>query len=909
MPVHQQSIVAQWNEIALETIRAGGAKPTVTTYQLHVASSAIYDAWAAFDSEAYGHYSEIETALANTLANKAEAVSFAAYAALTDLFPDHAASFNDFMSDLGYDPANATTDPNTAAGVGTLAALNVLAARQDDGSGAATDFETVTTYSPVNSAEPGSDHAPGGADFDPNHWQPLRVPTGTVTDENGVPIIDNDDPDSFVDQEALSPHWGSVDSFALQSSDQFRPDAPPQLGDFSAYVDGAGNVTTNDQAYRDQIDEVIEYSANLTTEQKVIAEYWADGPRTESPPGHWNQIAQDIALREGHGIDQDAKMFFALNAALFDAGIATWEAKYTYDFVRPQSAIRDMYYDQTIEAWGGVDQGTQDILGQEWQPYQNVTFVTPPFPEYVSGHSTFSMSAAKTIASFVGSDVFYDGTTLGNYDLDSVAGVDLLGHYETDQLVFESFGDGPPVVLQWATLTEAAEEAGLSRLYGGIHIQDGNLNGLQVGREVAANAELRWSALFTRGGDDLIETGADGGLTIAGAGNDIVIGNSGDDVVEGGTGNDMLRGSAGDDLLAGQAGNDVLNGESVDSSYDPVAALVCRLYLTALDRAPDTVGLENWTERLLSHRMTSQQVAEAFVNSAEFQNAFGSTSNAEFVTLLYNTALNRDPDATGYANWTAKLDSLNLTRAEVVLGFSESAESLAKNAADALECSRAGAQADWSDDVFRLYQGVLDRNPDAIGFDTWTSALAEGGDYQSVVSVFFNSTEFQNIYGGTSNSEFVTLLFDNVLDRAPDPTGLANWTGQLDSGALTRAEIVGRIAQSIEFREKSSEVLETWMRDQGGDQLDGGSGNNLLFGGIGADTFVFDASEGGRHIIADMEAWDRVQITNSGFADAPGLIADLTQSGDDVYLEDNGTTILFANMELSAFDTDMFGLA
>ncbi|MGZ2256566.1 DUF6851 domain-containing protein [Roseobacter sp. A03A-229] len=568
MTVQQQSIVAQWNEVMLEAIREGGAKPTATTYQLHVVSAAVYDAWAAFDPDAYGHYSEIGTGLSNTEANKAEAVSFAAYVTLSALFPSEADKFDDFMADLGYDPADAVAGTGSAAGVGALAAENVFAARAADGSNAQSDFADTTGYAPVNSADPDSGRAPGGDDFDPNHWQPLRVPTGTVTDANGVPIIDNNDPSSYVDQVALTPHWGSVDSFALASGDQFRPDAPPQLGDFSAYVDGTGKVTTNDQAYRDQIAEVIDFSANLTNEQKVVAEFWADGPRTESPPGHWNQIAQDIALREGHGIDEDAKMFFALNAAVFDAGIATWEAKYAYDYVRPQSAIRDLFFDQEIEAWGGVNQGTQTILGQEWQPYQNVTFVTPPFPEYVSGHSTFSMAAAKTIASFVGSDVYYDGTSLSNYDLDGVAGIDLLGRYETSELVFEDFGAGPPVVLQWDTLTEAAEEAGISRLYGGIHIQDGNLNGLEVGRQVAANAEIRWEALFTRGGDDVIDTDPEGGLTIAGAGDDIVNGRRGDDTVEGGSGEDMLDGADGEDDLSGDMDADTLSGGRGDDTLN-----------------------------------------------------------------------------------------------------------------------------------------------------------------------------------------------------------------------------------------------------------------------------------------------------------------------------------------------------
>jgi Ca2+-binding RTX toxin-like protein len=559
MEEEQQSIVAQWNEVMLEAIREGGAKPTATTYQLHLVSSAVYDAWAALDDAAEGYYSDIATTLANTEENKAEAVSFAAYDALVKLFPGAQDKFDAFMAENGYDPADASTDPDTAAGLGTLAARNVFSAREGDGSNFENDFADTSGYEPVNSAEPGSAGAPGGAEFDPNHWQPLRVPTGTVTDENGVPIIDNNDPDSFVDQIALTPHWGQVESFALEENDQFRPPAPPQLGDFSVYVDGAGNVTTGDQAYRDQVAEVIEFSAGLTNETKVIAEYWADGPRTESPPGHWNQIAQDIALREGHGIDEDAKLFFALNAALLDAGIATWEAKYTYDYVRPQSAIRDLFFDQTIEAWAGPNQGTQDILGQEWQPYQNVTFVTPPFPEYVSGHSTFSMAAANTIATFVGSDVFYDGTTLSNYDLDSVEGRDFVGRYETTELFFEDFGNGPPVVLQWETLTEAAEEAGISRLYGGIHIQDGNLNGLKVGQQVAEAAAPRWDALFTRGGDDLIEAAPEGGLLIAGSGADTVIGGGNADDIEGGSGHDVLLGGAGNDTIDGGDGDDVIN--------------------------------------------------------------------------------------------------------------------------------------------------------------------------------------------------------------------------------------------------------------------------------------------------------------------------------------------------------------
>ena len=711
-----QSIVALWNELTLEAIRAGSAKPTATTYELHLSSAAVYDAWAAFDPDAYGHYSEISTSLGQMVENKEEAVSFAAYTALSQLYPDHAAQFEAFLIELGYDPADAVAGTGTAAGVGTLAAQNVFAARVDDGSNAENGFDDTSGYTPVNSADPTTGRAPGGEDFDPNHWQPLRVPTGSLTDEFGVPISDDNDPDSFVDQIALTPHWGGVDPFALTSGDQFRPDAPPQLGDMSVYIDGTGAVTTNDQAYRDQIEEVLNVSATLTTQQKVIAELWADGPRTESPPGHWNQIAQDIALREGHGIDEDAKMFFALNAAVFDAGIATWEAKYAYDYIRPQSAIRDLYFDQTVAAWGGVNQGRQDILGQEWQPYQNVTFVTPPFPEFVSGHSTFSMAAANTIAAFVGSDAYYDGTSLSNYDLDGVEGIDLLGQYVTDELTFEDFGDGPPIVLQWETLTEAALEAGASRIFGGIHIQDGNLRGLEVGEQVADNAQVRWEALFTRGGDDSIETDSAGGLTIAGAGDDTVTGNSGDDMIEGGSGNDSLIGGDGDDTAtyAGDlddhsivvsansvtvsdngsngAGTDTLEGiealqfgddasfvndgsinldvlQSVYGVSEDDLSLLVTLYDAYYQRAPDAFGLLFWASAVANGTSVSE-IAELFYNEFIAVATFpADLTTGDLVDSAYSTLLDRQADTAGRAFWIDALDSGGISFSELTTSF------------------------------------------------------------------------------------------------------------------------------------------------------------------------------------------------------------------------------------------------
>ena len=397
-------------------------------------------------------------------------------------------------------------------------------------------------------------------------------------------------------------------------------------------------------------------------------------------------------------------------------------------------------------------------------------------------------------------------------------------------------------------------------------------------------------------GNIVVSTGTVLESYIAGSGNDLVIGN--------GAAN-MLAGSDGADTLIGGGGNDFLNGEATDWIFDPIAAQVFRLYQATLDRAPDLGGLMGWTGHIQGG-LSLDEAAARFVGSAEFQARYGATTNSEFVTLLYNNVLNRAPDATGYANWVNQLNSGNMSRAEVVNSFAQSTEFQNNTAVDALSFSRAGLQADWSDDVFRLYNATLDRNPDVDGFGDWTSRLAEGREYLDVVTGFVNSAEFQARYGTTTNGEFVTLLYNNVLNRAPDATGYATWVNQLNSGNKSRAEVVQGFAQSAEFRADTADALEAWMRGQGGDRLAGGSGDNILFGGIGADTFVFDTTDGGTQVIADMEAWDTVEIDNSSYANVNSLIASLTQDGGDVVLNDNGTTIRFEDTNISQFDTDMF---
>lgn len=491
------SVVVLWNEAMLAAVRNGAPRPTVIARSLYMVHQAMYDAWAMVDATALPAVLDVSLrrpAGEHTLENKAAAVSRAAYVMLTHLFSAYEAqtgAFARLLRNLGYVAAPAS-DLDTPEGVGLAAASAVLAARSGDGSNAENDYVDVvsesfpTLYAPVNNPDPAAPNSPGHAAFNPDRWQPLRVPTGAVYSADGYPVVDPTNPASYRDQVFLTPHWGAVQPFALSTGSQFRPAHPPHASSDAPYTDALGRRMTNAQAYAGQTDEILTISATLSDRQKVIAEYWADGPRSETPPGHWNALAHGICMRDRHTVDEDVKLFFALNGALFDASIAAWDAKRHYDCVRPVSAIQHRYAGQTIPGWGGPDKGTQLIPAEQWAPYQDPTFVTPPFAEYVSGHSTFSAAAAAVLTMFTGSNRFYDGETMlygEDFNRDGIP--DMLGQHVV-RVGGNQFEHSPSevIVLQWATFQQAADEAGLSRRYGGIHFQDADLRAREMGRDI-----------------------------------------------------------------------------------------------------------------------------------------------------------------------------------------------------------------------------------------------------------------------------------------------------------------------------------------------------------------------------------------------------------------------------------------
>lgn len=206
-------------------------------------------------------------------------------------------------------------------------------------------------------------------------------------------------------------------------------------------------------------------SAHLGDREKVIAEYWADGSSTVTPPGHWMVFAQDISLRDRHSLDQDIKFIFILANALMDAGIAAWDAKHCTDLIRPVSVVRVLLSTRQMQTWAGPVLGIKSVYGNDFRSY----LPTPPFASYVSGHSTFSAAAAEILKRFSGSDQFGESFTAA----------------PSTSLIEIGLTPSVPITLSWTTFSEAAEQAGMSRRYGGIHYEEDDLAGRVLGRAVA----------------------------------------------------------------------------------------------------------------------------------------------------------------------------------------------------------------------------------------------------------------------------------------------------------------------------------------------------------------------------------------------------------------------------------------
>jgi len=533
------------------------------------------------------------------------AISYAAYRLLEYRFsqsPGRGISlpyFRALMDRLGYDRQFEGTNyrSNDPRALGNHIAAEIIRYGLQDGSNERDNYSNLY-YQPFNG--PLFPFEPGNPSItDPNRWQPLEL----------VNFIDQSGNADGTTPPFLSPEWGNVIPFALAPEDAIvyerdgatyrvyhDPGPPPYISNqtgledaykwhhtmvsvWSAHLDPADGVMMdispaaigNNDIYPDNQEgyeafyDFLEggdssqgYPENPATENpyapnvvprgdfaRVLAEFWADGPDSETPPGHWftilNTVMDDkdfifhwMGDEPMDSLEWTLKAYLTLGGAMHDAAISAWSVKGYYDYIRPISAIRYMAergqstdpeqpsYDPhglplipgyveiigedeplagsnnehtgkiKVYAWRGhafiSDPETETagvgwIRAEDWFSYQRPTFVTPPFAGYVSGHSTFSNAAAEVLSQITGSEYFPGG----------------LGEFLAPRNEFLVFEEGPSmdIVLQWARYRDAADQSSLSRIWGGIHPPADDIPGRKIGIVVGDDAVKRANELFS----------------------------------------------------------------------------------------------------------------------------------------------------------------------------------------------------------------------------------------------------------------------------------------------------------------------------------------------------------------------------------------------------------------------------
>jgi hypothetical protein len=537
-----------------------------------------------------------------------EAVSYAAFRLIDHRFfrspgaVETQTNVTNLMTQLGFDSANSSTDYENggAAELGNYIANCYIEYGLLDGSNEQYGYNNqfyLNENSFIEPALPGNPNAIANNNY--NSWQPISL--SKSIDQSGNEV-ENTPP-------FLSPEWGNVLPFSMSEDSSvtkirngneykmyFDPGSPPLLGTgssefyqwnfalvsmWSSHLDPQDGVmidispktlgnnpalpSTNSLAAYQQFysldkggDASQGYAENPVTGQpyqeqpvprgdyvRALAEFWADGPESETPPGHWFVIMNEVfehPLFErrfaGSGdiigpLEWDVKAYFALGAAMHDSAIAAWSIKGYYDYLRPVSAIRLMtdlgqssdpaeanyhplgipLFDGYIElvnsddplagtqqehtgkvkvkAWRGPDyiqDTSQDaagvgwILAENWWPYQRPSFVSPPFSGFISGHSTYSRAATELLTRFTGSAYFPGG--MSEFTISA-----------NEFLVFEK-GPSVDLTLQWATYRDASDQCSLSRIWGGIHPPIDDIPGRKIGEVIGNNVFEKATSYF-----------------------------------------------------------------------------------------------------------------------------------------------------------------------------------------------------------------------------------------------------------------------------------------------------------------------------------------------------------------------------------------------------------------------------
>ncbi|GAA1880918.1 vanadium-dependent haloperoxidase [Asanoa iriomotensis] len=379
-----------------------------------------FDALSPYHPTAVGIFSDLgrRPAAEHTTRNKNIAVIYSAFTSLNFVFPQYKATWLEMMSVAGLDPDITAADPTTPSGIGILAAKNAIASRKHDGSNRYGDeggrrynqqpYADYTGYQPVNTADQLRD---------PSRWQPNTVRKRDV----------------YTVQDFATPQFGRMKPFSFQSPDQLRVPRPTD-----------SNYFLNRKAYKAQADEVLAASAGLDDRKKMSAELFDDLVRP------YGAVAGRIVV--GGNLSTEDSIHYVVTGAItgIDVTIASWYYKRKYDSVRPFSAIRHLYDDKKVTAWGGPGKGTvNDITGAEWQGYLSTLSIGSP--EYPSAHAALCFSYAQQARRFIGTD------SLGIF-----APV-----LKGSSLVEPGTTPAADMTLQWPSLTAWADDCGKSRVWGG----------------------------------------------------------------------------------------------------------------------------------------------------------------------------------------------------------------------------------------------------------------------------------------------------------------------------------------------------------------------------------------------------------------------------------------------------------
>ncbi|MCA9516792.1 MAG: vanadium-dependent haloperoxidase [Myxococcales bacterium] len=573
-----KSIARRWNEQILNAVRRDIPRPGVHARNLYHLAAAMWDAWAAYDDVADGVFVDDKRAAGDVEAARAEAISYAAYRVLMHRYQPSLAvggaqsedCFTKFMEKLGYDPTNEATTGDSPAALGNLIGETIIAATADDGANEADNYKDTTGWTSVN--PPLVVEGSAITVVDPSVWQPLILAESET--QNGIPT-------GAGVQGYIGSNWNLVTPFAMtreHPEDLFHDPGPFPAFDDAEMNDWAVEMVVKESKMDPRFDEMIDISpgafgnnslgandghghtvnpvtgqpyapnlVKLSDFSRVLAEFWADGPKSETPPGHWNTLANAVADSAGlarriggegpelGALEWDVKMYLALDGAVHDAAITAWGVKRVSQGPRPITIVRykaslgqssnpslPHYHADGLPLVPGVIElvtaqssapgqrherlaryvgeiavlgwrgepgdrasevgGVDWVRGVEWLPYQRRTFVTPAFPGFVSGHSTFSRAGAEVLTQMTGSAYFPGG----------------LGEFTAPEGSYLVFEDGPSetVVLQWGTYYDASDQAGQSRLWGGIHLQPDDFIGRTLGSMVGADAVAKARTYF-----------------------------------------------------------------------------------------------------------------------------------------------------------------------------------------------------------------------------------------------------------------------------------------------------------------------------------------------------------------------------------------------------------------------------